>query len=41
MIDLHEKTIQRLFQKQVEDLTKRTLITREDSLDIQFSGAWI
>jgi len=39
-MDLSTKNVQRLFQKQITDLTKRT-VHREDSFDYQFSGAWL
>ena len=41
MIDLTTKTIRKLFEKQVRELTQRTLMRREDSFDYQFSGGWI
>ena len=41
MIDLQPKTIQRLFQKQVRDLTARTLMVKEDTFDFQLSGGWL
>jgi hypothetical protein len=40
MVDLTTRTIRNLFEKQVRDLTERTLITKEDSFDYQMSGAW-
>ncbi len=35
------KNIRRLFEEQIRDLTQRTLIRREDSFDLQFSGRWL
>ena len=40
MVDLTTRTIRNLFEKQVRDLTERTLITKEDSFDYQMSGGW-
>ncbi len=39
MVDLSPQTIQKLLQKQLQELTKRTF-HKEDSFDYQFSGAW-
>ena len=39
MVDLSTTTIRRLFEKQVRDLTRRTIIHKEDSFDVQF-GRW-
>jgi len=41
MIDLAPKTIKHLFEKQVDELTKRTIAAREDFFDYQLSGAWL
>jgi len=41
MVDLTNRTIKRLFEKQVLDLTRRTVIEREDTFDYQLSGGWI
>ncbi len=41
MIDLTTKTIQKLFEKQIKELTEKTLVAPEDSFDFQFSGRWI
>ncbi len=41
MIDLSTKHIRGLFEEQIRDLTQRTLISREDSFDLQFSGRWL
>lgn len=38
MIDLSTKTIKKLFEEQVKDLTLRT---KEDLFDYQFSGGWL
>lgn len=40
MIDLSTGTIRQLFEQQVRELTQRTIITKEDSFDYQFSGGW-
>ncbi len=40
-VDLRESTISHLFQRQVEDLTRRTVMQREDLIDFQYSEAWI
>jgi len=40
MVDLTTRTIRNLFEKQVKDLTERTIIMKEDSFDYQMSGAW-
>ena len=41
MIDLTTNTIRRLFQQQVQELTARTVIRKEDTFDYQFSGGWL
>ena len=41
MVDLTNKTIKHLFEQQVLDMTRRTLIDREDTFDYQLSGGWI
>ena len=41
MVDLTTKTIQRLFEKQVRELTHRTIAVKEDTFDYQLSGGWI
>lgn len=41
MVDLTTKTIRRLFEQQVRDLTQRTFFYKEDSFDLQFSGRWL
>ena len=41
MVDLTTRTIKRLFERQIRDLTEKTLINKEDSFDIQFSGGWL
>ncbi len=40
MVDLTTKTIKRIFERQVRDLTNKTLISKEDSFDYQMSGGW-
>jgi hypothetical protein len=39
MIDLTNNTIKKLFEKQIRELTRRTII--EESFDFQLSGAWL
>jgi len=41
MIDLTTKTIRKIFEQQIRDLTQRTLIQKEDSFDLQFNGRWL
>ena len=41
MIDMTTKTIRKLFEKQVQELTQRTIMQKEDSLDFQYSGGWL
>ena len=41
MVDLTTKTIQRIFHKQVQELTQRTIMSKEDTFDYQLSGGWI
>jgi len=41
MVDLSHKTIKHLFEQQVIDMTRKTLMEREDSFDYQLSGGWI
>ena len=41
MIDLSTSTIRDLFQKQVQNLTNRTLKPKEETFDFQLSGGWI
>lgn len=40
MNDLSTHTIKKLFEKQVNELTRRSL-PQEDSFDFQLSGGWI
>ena len=40
MVDLTTKTIKRIFENQVKELTNKTLMTKEDSFDYQMSGGW-
>ncbi|MEK6937463.1 MAG: hypothetical protein AABX04_00320 [Nanoarchaeota archaeon] len=40
MVDLTTETIRHLFQKQVQELTIRTL-QKESTFDFQLSGGWI
>ncbi len=39
-MDMSTYNIKKLFEKQVSELTKRTL-NREELFDIQFSGGWL
>jgi len=41
MVDLTTKTIQRIFHRQVQELTQRTIMSKEDTFDYQLSGGWI
>jgi len=41
MIDLTTHTIRNLFEQQIRTLTQRTLMPKEDSFDVQFSGGWL
>jgi len=41
MVDLSTRTIKNLFEKQVRQLTQKTIFTKEDSFDYQMSGAWL
>jgi hypothetical protein len=45
MIDLTQRTIKRLFEKQIRELTKRTIlqhnIQHDRVFDYQLSGGWI
>ena len=41
MVDLTTKTIQRLFHRQVQELTQRTVLSKEETFDYQLSGGWI
>ncbi len=41
MVDLTTKTIQHLFNRQVQELTHRTIMSKEDTFDYQLSGGWI
>ena len=41
MIDLTQRTIRQLFERQIRELTQRTLISKEDTFDFQLSGGWL
>gem|GEM_PF-1015426 len=42
MVDLSTRTIRNLFEEQMRELTRRTIIlSREDSFDYQLSGGWL
>ncbi len=41
MVDLSAKTIKRLFQQQVQELTQKTIFPKEDTFDYQLSGGWL
>lgn len=40
MIDLSTRTIKKLFEKQILELTKKNL-PREEIFDFQLSGGWL
>mgnify|MGYP003996715229 FL=1 len=40
MVDLSTNTIQKIFEKQMRELTSRSLVAKEDLFDYQMSGAW-
>ena len=41
MTDLPTKPIRRLFQQQILDLTRKTVLCKEDTFDYQFSERWL
>jgi len=41
MVDLTNKTIRKIFERQIRELTLRTIIAKEDSFDLQLSGGWL
>jgi len=41
MVDLTTTTIKRLFEEQIQDLTQRTIVAKEDLFDFQLSGGWL
>jgi len=41
MVDLTNKTIKDLFERQVRQLTYNTILSKEDTFDYQLSGRWI
>mgnify|MGYP001590650699 FL=1 len=41
MMDLTTRTIQRLFERQVREMTQKTAMTKEDTFDYQLSGGWL
>jgi hypothetical protein len=41
MVDLTTKTIKRLFEQQIKELTTKTIVPREETFNIQFSGGWL
>ncbi len=41
MMAQRSRQIRSLFEERIKDLTQRTLISREDSFDLQFSGRWL
>lgn len=41
MVDLTTRTIKRIFERQVKELTYQSLANKEDSFDFQFSGGWL
>jgi len=40
MVDLTTKTIKNLFEKQIKELTKKT-VQKEQTFDFQFSERWL
>ena len=40
MVDLTTRTIKKIFEQQIKDLTLRS-VHKEDSFDYQFSGGWL
>jgi len=43
MLDLTPRTIKRLFEEQIKELTLRTLseVSKEEYFDYQLSGGWL
>ncbi len=41
MVDLSTNTIKKLFEQQVNELTRKTVFPLEETFDWQFSGAWL
>jgi len=41
MIDLTTRNIQRLFERQVRELTQKTIMSKEETFDYQLSGGWL
>jgi hypothetical protein len=41
MVDLTAKTIRGLFDRQVQDLTRRSAVSKEELFDYQLSGGWL
>ncbi len=41
MVDMTTKTIKRLFEKQIRELTRQSVMTKEDTFDFQLSGGWL
>ena len=41
MVDLSNKTVRRLFEQQIRELTARTTMPMEESFDFQLSGGWL
>lgn len=41
MVDLTTKTIKKIFERQIRELTTKSLMTKEDSFDFQLSGGWL
>ncbi|HLD00927.1 MAG TPA: hypothetical protein VJC39_04225 [Candidatus Nanoarchaeia archaeon] len=41
MVDLSTTTIKKIFEQQLRELTKRTVLPMEESFNYQFSGGWI
>tara|TARA_Y100000310_G_scaffold335140_1_gene416463 strand:+ start:1014 stop:1139 length:126 start_codon:yes stop_codon:yes gene_type:complete len=40
MVDLTTRTIKKIFENQIRELTSKT-VPKEESFDYQFSGGWL
>ena len=40
-MDLSTQTIKKIFEQQVQELTKRTAARKEELIDYQLSGGWL
>ncbi len=41
MVDLTTKTIKKLFEQQIRELTRQTITKKTETFDFQLSGGWI